>query len=71
MWKTRLANIVFYCALIFVMFLPYRFNFLFEFADNKLPFEVAQFVLTCTAAYILLIYTAKQVRDWIKSKENK
>ena len=39
----------------------------YQYEDNKLPYEVAQFILTCVAAYIILIYTAKQICEWIKT----
>lgn len=65
--RRKLANILFYLALILGMFLPYKFDFLFQYEDNKLPYEVAQFILTCVAAYIILIYTAKQICEWIKT----
>ncbi len=68
MKKNFIGDIISCCIIFLGVFIPYQLKNLFVYIDNKQPFYIVQFTLTCIFLFIFFIYVAYIIHNFFNGK---
>lgn len=68
MKKKFIGDIIACCIVLLGAFIPYQLNNLFTYIENKQPFYIVQFILTCIFLFIFFMCIAYIIHNFFNNK---